>query len=290
LSFDADKEASPRHHPSVTLLTPRRAGATLNISGGAENDVDARSQPPPGHDLRLNGSARDARLRLGLLGGFELRSGVRPAPLTPHLERLVAFLALQGRSVHRAYVAGRLWTDHSEENAHGCLRTSLWRIGRLPRPPVEVTTTHVGLAPGVTVDARELESAAERVLYGARPPVEDVGLLVHAADLLPDWYDDWVEQERERLRQLRLLALDAAGEALIEAERFGEAALVALTAVAAEPIRESAYRVLIRAHLGEGNVGEAIRQGVVFRTQLRRELGLDPSPRMEELIRGIGAG
>jgi len=249
--------------------------------------MNARPEPPPGPPRQLNGSVWHDGLRLGLLGGFEFRCAARPTPLTPHLERLVAFLALQGRSVHRAYVAGRLWIDHSEENAQGCLRTSLWRIGRLPRTPVDVTTTHVGLAAAVTLDARELESAAERVLYGTAPSAADVDLLVHAADLLPDWYDDWVEQERERLRQLRLLALDAAGRALIDAGRFGEAALVALTAVAAEPIRESAYRVLIRAHLGEGNVGEALRQGVLFRAQLRRELGLDPSPRMEELLRGI---
>jgi DNA-binding SARP family transcriptional activator len=243
---------------------------------------------PPPH-VRLNGSRANGApaLRLGLLGGFELRGGDRPLPVSPHLERLLAFLALQHRSVHRAYVSGRLWIDHSEENAQGCLRTSLWRLRRLPRTPVEATTTHLGLAPAVTVDAREVETCAERVLHGDEPSGADVDLLVHADDLLPDWYEDWVEQERERLRQLRLLALDAAGETLIVAGRFGEAALVALTAVAAEPIRESAYRVLIRAHLGEGNVGEALRQGDLFRVQLDRELGLGPSPRMEELLRGI---
>ena len=226
-------------------------------------------------------------LRLGLLGGFQLRSEAGAIPLAPHLERLLAFLALQGRSVHRAYVAGRLWMDHSEENAHGCLRTTLWRIGRLPRSPVEATTTHLGLAPAVVVDAHELESSAERVLFRGEVRPRDIDVLVHAGDLLPDWYDDWIAQERERLRQLRLLALDAAGDGLIEAGRFTEAVLVALAAIAADPIRESAYRLLIRAQVGEGNVGEALRQAAVYRAQLQRELGLEPSDRMQELLQEI---
>jgi DNA-binding SARP family transcriptional activator len=242
----------------------------------------------PDVSLRPGEGPEEGSLRLGLLGGFELQSGALAVPLAPHLERLVAFLALQGRSVHRAYVAGRLWIDYSEENACGCLRTTLWRIGRLPQTPVEATSTHLGLAPAVLVDARELEGCAERVLYGRRARAADIDVLVHAADLLPDWFEDWVEQERERLRQLRLIALEAAGDGLVAAGRFAEAVIVALAAIAADPLRESAYRLLIRAHLGEGNVGEALRQAVVYRVQLERDLGLAPSPKMQELLSGIG--
>src|SRR3954462_6379608 len=105
-----------------------------------EITVEARTEPPPHHLERVNGSLSHGRLRLGLLGGVALRSPAGPAPLTPHLERLLAFLALQGRSVHRAYVAGRLWTDRSEECAHACLRTSLWRLRRLAAAPPRAAT------------------------------------------------------------------------------------------------------------------------------------------------------
>ena len=47
---------------------------------------------------------------------------------------------------------------------------------------------------------------------------------------------------------------------------------------AAEPLRESAHRVLIDAHVGAGNRGEALRQFRVCRALLERELGLPPGP------------
>jgi len=72
--------------------------------------------------------------------------------------------------LHRAYVAGRLWMDGSQEHAHGCVRTTLWRMSRLPVPVVEITSTHVALAELVGVEARELEGTAERVLEGCAPP------------------------------------------------------------------------------------------------------------------------
>ena len=51
-----------------------------------------------------------------------------------------------------------------------------------------------------------------------------------------------------------------------------------MTAVHAEPLRESAQRALIDAHLGEGNVVEARRAFLVARQLLNRELGIEPSP------------
>jgi DNA-binding SARP family transcriptional activator len=205
-----------------------------------------------------------------------------------HMQRLLAFLALQGRPLHRAYVAGRLWIELNQEHAHGCLRSTLWRMSHFPSRVVDVTSTHVALAPGVAVDARELESSAERVLHDGGPPAaEDGDCLTQAADLLPDWYEDWVLQERERLRQLRLLALEAAGNGLIGARRYSEATIVALAAVASDPLRESAYRLLIRSYLAEGNVAEALRQFGLFRAQLRNDLGLEPSPQLQALIQEV---
>lgn len=243
-----------------------------------------------GMSLRTSlGSARvdghEGHTRLNLLGGFELQAGAGQVHLPPQVQRLLAFLALEGRPLHRAYVAGRLWIDLTHEHAHGCLRTTLWRMGRLPGPVVDVTSTHLALSPAVAVDARELEACTERVLHnGAAPESGDVDLLTQAAELLPGWYDDWVLDERERLRQLRLVALETAGEGLIGAQRYSDATIAALAAVASDPLRESAYRLLIRSYLGKGNVAEAVRQFAVFRERLRGKLDLEPSSQMQELL------
>lgn len=235
-------------------------------------------------------ASRDASARLSLLGGFALETRGRRVRLPLHVQKLVAFLALQERPLHRAYVAGRLWLEHDQDHAHGCLRTTLWRMGLLSVPVVQATSTHLALAPSVAVDVRELEVCAERVLrMSGLPGKADLDQLARPAELLPDWYDDWIPQERERCRQLRLLALEAAVDELIGAQRYSEASIAALAVVGAEPLRESAYRLLIRSYLGVGNVAEALHQFGVFRVQLQRELGLQPSSQIQELLAVTGA-
>ena len=82
--------------------------------------------------------------------------------------------------------------------------------------------------------------------------------------------------ERERVRQLRMHALEALAEKLAAAGRYGEAVQAAYAAVVAEPLRESAHRAVVRVHLVEGNVAEAVRAYDSFRTMLAEELGRGP--------------
>jgi DNA-binding SARP family transcriptional activator len=118
-----------------------------------------------------------------------------------------------------------------------------------------------------------------------------------AADLLPGWYDDWVISAREQVRQLRLRLLEQLCEQLTDAGRFMEAIEVGLTAVADEPLRESAQRAVVRAHLAEGNWSEALRQYEIYRALLDDVLGLEPTEQMARLIgplqprrrQGVGA-
>src|SRR5262245_45701564 len=187
---------------------------------------------------------------LALLGGFDLEIAGKPLALPRRVQRLIAFLALRGRPLHRAYVAGRLWLDASQEQAYGSLRVALWNARRLHCPVIEASTTHVGLSRHVRVDADTVVACAERILHGAGPVGSgDIDLLVGADELLPGWYEDWVLPEREWLQELRVLALERAAEDLLAAQRNSEAAIAGLAAVHADPLRESAYSVLIRVHL-----------------------------------------
>jgi DNA-binding SARP family transcriptional activator len=86
---------------------------------------------------------------------------------------------------------------------------------------------------------------------------------------------------------LRLRALDTLCERLTRAGRLDAALEVGLAAVAGEPLRESSHRALIRVHLADGNVAEAIRQYRLCRRLLREQLDLEPSDQMAELLRGV---
>ena len=227
--------------------------------------------------------------RLGLLGGFEFEVGHQPLALPLRIQRLVVFLALRDRPLHRAYVSGRLWMDATQEQAYGSLRATLWSARRLPCPLVEASSTHIRLSALVRVDSHELAACAGRVLQHARPVVgDDVDQLARAGDLLPDWSEDWVVEEGARLHQLRLVALETAADDLLADGRYAEAAVAALAALRDEPLRESACLRLIRACLGMGNVAEARERFRTFRIRLRQELNLEPSPSIQELLGGIG--
>jgi DNA-binding SARP family transcriptional activator len=223
-------------------------------------------------------------VELSMLGGFELRCGSTTFRLSHAAERLLAFLAIQTRPLLRVYVAGMLWPDASESHAIGSLRSTLWRLGRSGHRLVAADAEHLKLAPGVLVDLHEVSQRARRLLRGGSAEEGDFGAMVPEADLLPDHYDEWVLLERERFRQLRMHALEVLCSQLSSGGRHGEAVEAGLAAVGGEPLRESAHRALICAHLAEGNRCEAIRQYDRYRNLLKSELGLQPSPSIRDLV------
>lgn len=225
-------------------------------------------------------------VRLALLDAFELTCDGVPVQLQQSAQRLLAFLALHPRPVQRGYIAGALWPDTPEERAHASLRSALWRLRRVGQPLTEGSNGRLALGSSVQVDVRELVDLAHAVLDERRDPLASAAsdLIALSGDLLPDCYDDWVSVEREHVRQLRLHALEVLCDALTDAGRYAAASEAALAVIATDPLRESAHRALIRVHLAEGNLAEALRQYAFFRRLSEQELGLTPSPEMEHLI------
>jgi len=222
---------------------------------------------------------------LSLLDAFELRCDGRPVELPRSSQRLLAFVALNERPLHRVYVAGKLWTDASEVRAGASLRSSLWRLNRPGYRLVEATATHLRLASGIDVDVRLAFALAQRLLDGSARETElDGAETALAGEILPDWYDDWLVFERERFRQVSLHALEALVERLLRAGEFSRALEAALSAVRSDPLRESAHRAVIRIHLAEGNRCEAIRHYDLCRRLLRESLGVMPSPQLAALL------
>jgi DNA-binding SARP family transcriptional activator len=223
------------------------------------------------------------RLLLRLLNGFALTADGAPIALSLSAQRVLAFLALHDGPIQRAFVAGSLWLDRPEDRANANLRTALWRLRGCGFALVEARGLQLRLADDVVVDVRSAEARARATLAGRVEALEP-DRSAFGGDLLPDWYDDWIVLERERYRQLRLRTLDALCERLTAAGRFDEALQAGLESIACEPLRESAHRAVMRVHLAEGNVGEAIRQYTLCARLLRERLGIAPSPSMEALV------
>jgi DNA-binding SARP family transcriptional activator len=221
--------------------------------------------------------------RVHLLEDFALYAGSDKVHIGPVPQRVLAYLALSEHGARRSSLTSALWPDVDERRAAANLRTVLWRLPPRCRNVIDGDGSRIRLADGVGCDVIDLTGRARRLIDG-RPEDDDlaIGGLLH--ELLPAWYDDWLSIERERLRQLRLHALDQLSASLCRLGRYAQAIEAALITVAIEPLRESAHTRLIEVHLAEQNVTEAIRQYEQYRTLLAENMGIEPSPGLRRLM------
>jgi DNA-binding SARP family transcriptional activator len=239
-------------------------------------------------------TSRNGQLRpewsLRLLDGWALirRPGSTPA-IAGRERRLLTLLALRGGR-DRGHVASVLWPDSDECRAHGNLRAAVWHLQHQHAGVLADEHGFLALAPSVRVDVHELRAAVGSQGAGPAPPPGVLLRLLCHGDLLPGWSDTWVEEERALLHQYRLRGLESLSERLLEDGDLSGAMTAAMRAVAIDPLRESAHRVLILIHLRDGNHAEAVRVYDALRDRLRDELGVGISARLSTLIRAAYAG
>ncbi len=222
-----------------------------------------------------------------LFAGPYVTVGAQRQEVPEGSKQLLAFVALRRRQVDRRHAAGALWPFGNEERAAGNLRSALWRLRRAGINVLAADKGSLGLCAHVIVDLHLIDQWATRLIQG-NASGRDLAIspsVLDALDLLPGWYDDWALMERERMRQRLLHALEALSIRLVSLGRYGEAVDSALLAVSADPLRESAQRALIEAHIAERNLVEARRSYLVYRDLARRELGIEPSSELLALLR-----
>lgn len=235
-----------------------------------------------------------------LLGTFSLTVDGEEVSLPTGAQRLVGILALRGR-LGRSRLAGMLWPDATEQRALASLRTGIWRINQAGPGLVESDhgTVRLGLAPSVDLhdliawSCSVLDDAGSALGSGLPPGAAPYPWWSPAdtasAGVLPDWDDPWIDQERERLRQLRLHVMDAQARWLCRTGRFGLALDLALAALRTDELRESAHRLVIEIHLAEANRAEARRVFQRCRAVLGAELGIEPSDELRDLVASAAA-
>jgi DNA-binding SARP family transcriptional activator len=99
------------------------------------------------------------------------------------------------------------------------------------------------------------------------------------------WLDDW----RRRLDDARLSALEclAAASLGIGGPELPQAANCARQLIELAPFRETGHRILMEALERGGNVAEALRVYDGVRVMLRKELGIAPSPALQDMHRRL---
>lgn len=229
--------------------------------------------------------ASDSKIELRLLGGFGLTVAGAAIDITPSAQRLLAFVALTPRGAERCYTAFQLWPEHDERRAKANLRSALWRLGKASPDLIVATKSRLRLADPVWVDVRhgiaDLSVAAGDSIAACTLPFQELD-----SDLLPDWYDDWLTVERERLRQFRLGSLEEGATAALDRGRPAQAIQLALAALSIDPLRESAHRLVASAHIQNGNLADARHQYQLFAAIASAQIGCRPSEAFTALVDG----
>jgi len=110
---------------------------------------------------------------------------------------------------------------------------------------------------------------------------------IAARGFLPGEDGEWIEAERRVLRDIELQSLEAIAEAEIAEGRAAEAERVARTLIGRDALRESGYRLLMRALAAGGNGAQAARVMEECRLALAAA-DAAPSAETERVYRELG--
>ena len=189
------------------------------------------------------------RLDVRLLGEPSVKADGQPveALMSPRLLSLLALLIVHRRTpLPRQRVAFMFWPDSSEAQSRTNLRQALHHLRRA-MPDVE---QHLFLdgpliawreASPARVDLVVHEVVASSADAGGSRDLLELAVDSYTGDLLLGVYDEWVVDERERLRRAHLRRLEALAE--VDAAEGDLAAAVrrAEQLVAADPVNEVGY-------------------------------------------------
>jgi DNA-binding SARP family transcriptional activator/tetratricopeptide (TPR) repeat protein len=229
-------------------------------------------------------------VRVRLVGDLELEiDGRRLEPIASRRARsLLAWLAYHPGLHTRSRVASVFWPDVLDSSARASLRTTLAtlrrELGEEAGAVVVAERDRVGIqdSPDVWIDVRE----AARLAAAGDP---DEALALVDGELLTDLDDDWVLEQRSahHARVVELLTL--VGDAAEAAGELEAAVRHARRRLELDPVSEDAARTLMRRLGRTGNGAAAVATYEAFRSTLRRELGMAPSPETRALAEELRA-
>ena len=231
-----------------------------------------------------------ARLEVRLLGVVEIiLDGRRLRAFNSlRLQRFLALVLLRRDLQHRSRLAFKLWPDSNERQARTNLRKLLHDFRQsLPDTGefVEIDNEIVRWIPTgpSDVDVLRFHDAM------AAGDLELAGRL-YSGDLLPACYDDWVLDERARLRAEAYRAFVRLTEEAAGRDDHKATIRHAQRIIDLEPTDEEAVRIQMEAHLALGNRAAALRAYHRCAEILERELEVGPGEAIGAMYQQLRGG
>jgi DNA-binding SARP family transcriptional activator len=229
------------------------------------------------------------------LGKFEVQVDGAPIAIPSRAaQSLLAFLLLHRSALHRREkLAGLFWPQTSETNARRSLRQELWRLRKLLSASSTARSDLLlsdDLA--VSIDPQAdyyLDVAVLETPLSSSPSADGLtrSLKVYQGELLPDFYDEWVVPERERLRSLFEHRIGHLLELLQAQEEWAELVRWAEHWISLSRSPEPAYRALMLAHCALGNRAQVALVYERCANTLQDDLGVEPSDQTRALYQEL---
>lgn len=238
-------------------------------------------------------------IRLQLLGSVELTNGdgaqAHSVLAQPKRVALLAYLAIaRPRGFHRRdKLLALFWPDSDEAHARNALRQAIHFLRKALGAELVLSRGEgeIGLDRDVVwVDVIELERLVEE---GSATPALELyrgGLMESfhvpgAAD-----FDEWLADERRRLKHLAWQLAISASEIAAGQGRLEDAVPLARRAVAIRPLNEVSGRVLMALLSDAGDRAGALNVYARLENGLREEYDTDPELETVELVERIRQG
>ena len=239
-------------------------------------------------------------VRFWVLGPLEVTSGESPCHLRRGRPRSLLHLLLLHRRVvlPTEVVADRLWQEPPQD-APNAVHQLVSYTRRALRDTGDILVTaptgYLLQAEDDAVDAWRfdhlVQSATELVRRGDGATAASEAMH-HAEEALDMWRGkpfiessdyEWAQGDISRLEDSYLLAQETRLEAMLQLGRHREVVLEAQALVAAHPLREQFHLQYSLALYRSARQGEALEVHRALRDLLANELGIDPSPRLQQL-------
>ena len=237
------------------------------------------------------------KLEINLLGGFraQFEKG-QPLVLSARkAQALFAYLSMRpGQPQPRDKVAALLWGDTGEEQARHSLRQTLVGIRK-------TLGDHAGDILISEADSLSIERGKSRVdaleferlvSAGGEASLEEAaglyqGDFLEGLNINEDPFEEWLLNERERLREL---AQEGLAKLLALYSREGKLDVAVRTAsrlLTLDPLQETVHRALMMLFARQGRREAALKQYQTCVGLLERELGMEPEEETKQVYEDI---
>ncbi len=235
-------------------------------------------------------SESPARLEVRLLGVVEvILDGRRLRAFNSlRLQRFLALIVVRRDLQHRSRLAFELWPDSDEGQARTNLRKLLHDF-RHSLPDVgEFVEIDNEIVRWIPTGPSEVDVLRFRDAMAAGDP--ELAARLYSGDLLPACYDDWVLDERAKLRSEAYGALARLTEQAAGRDDHEATVRLARCIIDLEPTDEAAVRIQMEAHLALGDRAAALRCYHRYAEVLERELAVEPGEAVGAMYRQLRAG